>query len=158
MTALPLIETVPAAAYETELFGTLHVDDSQLVHFDEGLLGFPAFRRWILLEGARRGTAWLQSAEHRSLAFLVVEPFVVFDEFTLDISDADVARLGASHAEQLTPFALVTLPRPGETATANLQGPLLINLESRRAAQIIISESAWGVRQPLPADLLRTDR
>jgi flagellar assembly factor FliW len=142
------------AVYATELFGQLAVSDASVVRFDDGLLGFPGFTRWILLDGARDGLGWLQSAEHPALAFLLVEPFVVYDEFTLDAPPTVVKALGAERADELAVFAIVTLGTEGATATANLQGPIMMNLRSRLGAQFVTPETGWGLRQPVPAELL----
>jgi flagellar assembly factor FliW len=144
--------------YATELFGELTVSEARVVHFGNGLLGFPGFTRWVVLDGGRDGLGWLQSAEHPALAFLLVEPFVVFDEFTLDVPPAAVRALGAGHAEELAVFAIVTLGADGATATANLQGPLLMNLRSRCGAQVVTPHGVWSLRQPVPAELLRAGR
>jgi flagellar assembly factor FliW len=51
-------------------------------------------------------------------------------------------------------LAIVTLPRSrDEMPTANLQGPLAINVASRRGKQLAISESPFGIRCPI--DLTR---
>jgi flagellar assembly factor FliW len=131
------------------------VSEARLVHFDQGLLGFPGCTRWIVLDGARAGLSWLQSAEHAALAFLLLEPAVVFDAFTMDIPAGVVRALGAEHAEHLAVFAIVTLEAGGTTATANLQGPLLMNLRSRRGAQVVMPDSPWGLHEPVPPALLR---
>ena len=81
--------------YESNLFGQLEVSDTRLVAFPDGLLGFADCHRWIVLDGPGQGTSWLQSADYSGLAFLCIEPFVVFPEFTLDIPPAAASGLGA---------------------------------------------------------------
>jgi flagellar assembly factor FliW len=134
----------------SDLFGALDVADDQLLRFDDGLPGFTGCKRWILIEGEKPGTAWLQSVELGAIAFLLIDPFVFFDGFSVDIAPSEVRRLEADDATQLAVFAIVTFPATRtEVATANLQGPVVINAPRRRAAQIVLSDGSWGVRQPL---------
>jgi flagellar assembly factor FliW len=133
----------------SDLLGPIEVRDDQVLRFDDGLAGFTACTKWILIDGARAGTAWLQSADVSSLAFLLIDPFLYFDDFFLDLSPQDLRRVGADDAARVAVFAVVTLPATrAEPATANLQGPIVINVAGRRAVQIVLDDSPWGVRQP----------
>ena len=136
---------------ETRLFGAISLDGANVVTFERGLLGLPAFRRWLFIEGDSPATAWLQSADHPSLAFALVDPFTMFPEFTLTIDAFTLRMLGAAHASDVRVCALVTLSSGADAPTANLQGPLLIHMTSGRATQLVVSDSVFGVRSELPA-------
>jgi flagellar assembly factor FliW len=157
MTApLPVEQEKPAVrTLRSELFGTLEITDNDLIEFADGLLGFPECRTWALLRGTKDGSAWLQSAEHSYLVFLLVDPFVFFEGYTADLSDAELRRLHAKDAAEIAVFAIVTLPDPGdETCTANLQGPVVVNVAARRGIQVVFGEGPFGVRAPIPLDAL----
>ncbi|HYV99063.1 MAG TPA: flagellar assembly protein FliW [Gemmatimonadaceae bacterium] len=137
---------------ETRLFGPVTLDGARVVEFERGLLGFPRFRRWVFLDGEAEGMSWLQSLDHPALAFLLVNPFAAFPYFTLRIGSTELRALGARHASELTVCALVTIaPDLDVAGTANLQGPLLINLRERRGMQVVIADSEWTVREALPS-------
>lgn len=151
--AMPADPTGARRSIPTELFGPLELADQQILEFPSGIFGFPACHHWTLIEGARRGTAWLQSVDHSALAFLLVDPFVYFDGFTAELSPTELRSLDAQDPGQIAVFAIVTLPRRREdTPTANLQGPLVINVVARRGTQVILGETAWGVQQDLRFD------
>ncbi|MCX5767543.1 MAG: flagellar assembly protein FliW [Gemmatimonadetes bacterium] len=134
----------------SELFGPVDVAEEHILEFREGILGFPACHSWILIDGAKPGTAWLQSVDHSTLAFLLADPFVFFEGFTTELSPSELFRLDARDASQLAVFVIVTLPASRtEQATANLQGPLIINVHASRGAQVVLGETAWSVRQPI---------
>jgi flagellar assembly factor FliW len=159
MTASLMMPAAPGAqVFQSDLFGELQISEARLIEFPEGLLGFPECRQWIALDGPVNGTAWLQSAEYSGLAFFCIEPFVVFPEYTLDVPAAVVEQLGATHQDKLFVLSLVTLANRGRTATANLQGPVLMNLRERTGLQIVTSDSEWSIRQPLPPQVLRWER
>jgi flagellar assembly factor FliW len=144
------LSLAPSRALATKLFGTIEVEADQMVQTPEGVIGFPACREWVLLDGARPGTAWLQSAEHGALAFLLADPFTAFDGYAVDLSTKELERLGASETADIAVFAIVTLPaREGEPATANLAAPVVVDVSGRRAAQVIISDGRWSVKAPI---------
>lgn len=139
----------------TRLFGPIDVQEQEVLEFRDGLLGFSLFRRWLLIEGKKPGTAWLQSADHGALAFMLVDPFQAFDGYTAHLGPAEIERLGAQDPSLIAVFAIVTLPsEDAPEATANLRGPVVINVSARVGAQIVASEGTWSVRQPLPATAL----
>jgi flagellar assembly factor FliW len=138
-----------AVSIPSYLFGAIPAPADRVLYFDAGILGFPTHRRWLLLEGARPGTAWLQSADQDTLAFMLVDPFVVFDAFTVDLTQNELRRLDAANPSDVLVFSLVTLPLTTDaSATANLQGPLVINVRARRGVQMIIEGNRWRVREP----------
>lgn len=156
-TSIPATLSMPlGVTVSSDLLGPLHVADDQIIVFEAGIAGFRQCTRWILIDGERSGTAWLQSVDQGSLAFLLVDPFLFFDGYSVDLSPTDARRVQAEDAAQLAVFAIVTITaKSSDVATANLQGPIVINVARRRAAQLVLSDGPWGVRQPfhlLPLD------
>ncbi|MHB1310472.1 MAG: flagellar assembly protein FliW [Gemmatimonadaceae bacterium] len=150
---MTLIATEPRVAQgievRSELFGPLQVTDDQVLQFKDGIVGFAECTQWILIAGERPGTAWLQSIDVAALAFLLIDPFIFFDGFSVDISPLDVRRLRAIDATQLAVFAIVTFPAARtDVSTANLQGPIVINTTQRCGAQIVLGDGPWEVRHP----------
>lgn len=137
----------PGMIVHSSLLGPLSVAPAELLEFPDGLYGFPECRQFVLVPAEKEGLYWLQSAEHSTLAFLLVDPFLHFDGYAVDIPPADLSGLAAEHPSDIVILAIVTLPRTRhERLTANLQGPLAVNLAQQRAKQLAVSESDFGVR------------
>jgi flagellar assembly factor FliW len=153
---LPVVQAVHGPrVLRSDLFGPLDISDDDLIEFGDGLLGFPQCRSWALLAGTKPGTAWLQSAEHSALIFLLVDPFVFFEGFTADLSNGELRRLNAHDASSIALFAIVTLPGGShDQCTANLQGPLVLNVAERRGIQVVFGEGAFDVKAPIPLSAL----
>ncbi len=149
--ALPLAfvpgapETVEVAS---QLFGcTLVVPASACITTTDGLYGFPGCREWVLLDAKRPGFFWLHSRDERALAFLLVDPFQAFPDYAVTLSRRDRAALQVQRESDVAILAIVTLPSPPSgLPTANLQGPLAVNLRAGLARQIAVGDSAWGTR------------
>ncbi|MBV6521230.1 MAG: Flagellar assembly factor FliW [Gemmatimonadaceae bacterium] len=140
----------------SEVLGTLPVLRGDLLEFPAGVPGFPAARTWALLPAPREGVYWLQSADYSALAFLLVDPFLYFPErYQVELSNAELARLGSPGLQDIIVLAIVTMPpHRGESCTANLQAPLLFNLRERQAFQSIRTDDGYSVREAFDLDLL----
>lgn len=141
-------EARPTAAAGADIDGVLV--------FDRGIYGFPDARGFTLSATSRKGLYWLQSTEYDALCLVLADPFLFFKGYAVELSDIDAAHLGATSQEDVVILVTVTLSdTPGRASTANLQGPIAINLRTRRGRQIIMNEGGFGVREPLELDTPR---
>ena len=148
---------MPASAQDSDagkeihsrIFGRLTVTGDQLVTLPEGLVGFPACHEFALLPAGPRGFSWLQSMDHETLALLLVDPFIYFPGYSIDVPAPVVARLDAAEAASISVQAVVTLGGAEGGATANLQGPVLFNIENRRGYQYVMQNTRFTTREPL---------
>lgn len=142
--AYPMPSTITVAS---DLLGTLSVETSAVLNFPKGLLGFPECRSFVLLPSEREHVYWLQSVDYSALAFLLVDPFVFFEGYTVDLSPTDLTGRSAA-PDGVTVLAIVTLPRArDEKPTANLQGPVVIDTVACEGFQVVISNSSYGIRE-----------
>lgn len=144
--------SVSSKAVETRLFGTIDIPDDQRITLPDGVLGFSSCHDFALLPAGPANFYWLQSLEHATLAFLLVDPFPYFEGYAIDVPDPVVAHLRAERADEVSVLAILTLAGPGEGATANLQGPILLNLSSRIGQQFVVQNSPYTTRERIPAD------
>lgn len=150
----PALASDDVVRIDSVLLGRQRTPTERIFHFEHGLIGFPDCRRYALFPTARRELFWLQGVDEPALTFLVVDPFAVVDEFTVELegescpTDADPDRLSI--------LAIVTLPRtPDEPATANLQGLVILDAERREGHQVVLPDSPYGVRWPVDLTELR---
>ena len=137
----------------SDVLGPLTVGRAELLQFPQGLYGFPECQGWALVPTKRDGLFWLQSTEHAPLAFLLVDPFTHFPGYAVDLTAADLARVGTSDPSEIAVLAVVTIgSRDGALPTANLQGPVVLNMRARRGFQIVLSVERYGTREPFTVD------
>jgi flagellar assembly factor FliW len=147
---LAAVATSPRMIVHSDLLGPIDVGEEDFITFPAGLFGFPECRDFVLVPAARDGMYWLQSTDHGTLAFLLADPFRYFDGYVVDLSASDRSELRVTSPTDVVILAIVTLPRDGDALpTANLQGPLAINLELRRAKQLALAESRFEIRSPI---------
>ncbi len=127
----------------TSRFGTIEIPDEHILTFHSGLIGFTEHKRYSLLGDARGiGYQWLQSLDDGSIAFVVVEPGVVKPDYHVEIQDDALHEIEFQDGDDVVVLSIVTIPpdQPNK-ATANLQGPLIINATRNQGKQIILNES-----------------
>jgi flagellar assembly factor FliW len=133
----------------SDVLGPLTVGRAELLQFPQGLYGFPECHGWVLVPTKREGLFWLQSTQHAPLAFLLVDPFTHFPGYAVDLSAADLARVDTSEPSEIVVLAVVTVgSRDGAPPTANLQGPVVLNMRARHGFQIVLSVEGYGTREP----------
>ena len=121
------------------------------LHFAHGLPGFPGERRFALVRwGAFEGPYSLMvDLDDPAVRFLVMPPYLFFPDYVVDIDDATAARVHLERAEDCLLLVIVTLTSTPEEATANLLGPVVINLQTREGVQAVLAESGYSTRTPL---------
>lgn len=134
---------------QTQRFGEIEVEEQQLITLPEGLPGLPDFKRALLIGPEEsRPVMWLQNAEDATLALPVVETFLVCPDYTLDVPDADIARLQIRSEGDLWVLSILVIPQEMEKMTANLSAPLLINHQSQLGKQVVVDDRRYNVRTP----------
>ncbi|WCJ58183.1 flagellar assembly protein FliW [Fontisphaera persica] len=125
-------------------------DANQVLHFPAGLLGFENLKQYVLLGSPEEAPfLWLQVVDEPNLAFVVVPPAAVVENYTPDLSDEDVEFLGLQSPEDALVLNIVTVRGPTR-ATVNLKGPLVINRRTLVGKQVIPHNAAeYPVNHPL---------
>lgn len=119
---------------------TLQSFDKQCVfRFDDGIPGFENAREWIILcNQAEEPFAWMQSISVPDLSFIVVDPWQILPEYSVKISDYDINRLGVTRKEDVLVLVIVSVKEKIEEMTANLIGPVVLNVKEKKGAQVVI--------------------
>jgi flagellar assembly factor FliW len=134
----------------SDRFGELEIEPDRVIEFADGLLGFPDSKRFAMLEANESGLYfWLQSVDDPSLAFLSVIPWEFFADYAVDLSDDVERTLGVQAESDVLVLSLVTVQPENRQLTANLLGPLVINVVARRGCQLVLADSGFSVRAPL---------
>ena len=133
---------------DTTRFGKLSVDDDRIMTFPRGLLGFPAYTRFALIQtGQENYFFWLQSVDEPALAFVVADPSIFFKDYDVPIREEVQAELQLEDPGHVQVFVICN--KVDEWLTGNLLGPLVVNAINRTGAQVVLTEKKWTTRQPL---------
>lgn len=121
-----------------------------VIDFVAPMPGFPDDRRFVLVRLEDTGMLYaLTSVDSAGLRFLVVPPAQFFPDYAPEIDDDALAALGVSDGDGLLVLLVVTAGDGVEDATVNLMAPIVLDQQSRRAVQLVLSRSGLSVRQKL---------
>ena len=137
-------------AIESTRFGKIEIDESIVLEFDAGMIGFPEHRRYAILKQRDDSVfMWLHSIDDGGLAFPIVLPWVFHWDYEVKLSDDDAATLQLESPEQAEIFCVVRAADQLGDFTINLRGPIVIHGASRLGRQVINEVGGYGVREPL---------
>lgn len=145
----------------TRIFGEIEVAEDRIITFENGIIGFPDLKHFTLLydeeQGERAGIRFLQSVEEPSFAMPVIDPLMVMPDYDPEVNDELLTVLGNLTQDNLLVLVTVTVPSDLKQMSVNLQGPFVINVEERRACQMIAEGNKYPVRFPI-YDILQARR
>jgi flagellar assembly factor FliW len=135
----------------TTRFGVLEAKEEDLIHFPLGMLGFEDLKEYLLLPVPDNPVfCWLQAARESALAFLLVDPFVIFKNYEVEIGENHQKYLGITQDAPIVVLAVVTVPPEGVKAmTANLLGPVAINLGAKKGLQLVLEGTRYTTKHSL---------
>ena len=136
----------------TKAYGAVDVDERQRITFPQGLFGFETIRDYVLLDADRQPFYWLQSVDVEQVAFVLINPFLFRPDYELDIDDNLAGSIGITSPDKALIFTIVTFPGNGPM-TANLQGPIIINQDTRIGRQEILSDLRWKTKHDILEEL-----
>ncbi len=131
---------------KTKTMGIVNVDEDKIIEFPNGIFGFESYHRYALLEAEYKPFVWMQSLDEQNLAFLLIDPFIIADNYELDVDDKTLYEIGIESPTDVVVYSIVTVPAEGGPVTANLQGPVVINRLNNNALQVIVSDSRWTTK------------
>jgi flagellar assembly factor FliW len=137
----------------TRRFGTIEVAEDQVIYVPSGLIGFPSQKRYVLLEHKKGSPfVWFQAVDEEDLAFILLDPLLCKPDFELLISPEDRKALELSDScEGMQTLVIVNVTSAGPLEiTANLLGPVVMNVKKRLAKQIVLYQSPYSTRFPIP--------
>lgn len=133
---------------QTTRFGTVQVDDNRIIHFPTGLLGFSSYKDYVLLQPDDDGVFfWLQSVQSPELAFVVSDPSLWVEGYEATIRREQMRQLGLNSIDDAQVFVIVN--KYDQRLTANLQGPLVININNQQGMQLVLADKRWTTRHEI---------
>ena len=138
---------------KTKIFGEVEISDDKILTFEDGIIGFPDLKHFTLIHDEEKGTdagiRYFQSIEEPAFAMPVMNPLMVCEDYNLQVSEEFLSSLGNISDENIVVLVTVTVPTDLTKMTVNLQGPILINANKKKGAQIIVEGNDYPVRFPI---------
>ncbi|MBM9537400.1 flagellar assembly protein FliW [Desulfobulbus alkaliphilus] len=131
-------------------FGEVEYDPSNVIHFPDGLIGLDQLKRFLVIPNKKQGPLfWIQSIDDPAFAFVVTDPTNFFLDYVVLPDDKEREKLGIDPQGTCFVLAIVSVLE-NKDITLNLSGPILYAPETNRAMQVILEDSCYDTRTPLP--------
>jgi flagellar assembly factor FliW len=133
--------------FESTRFGQLEVAPESIIELEHGIIGFPRFKKFVMLD-YKEPFSWLHSVEESSLAFVVVDgasfgavydASIAFSEPSCDFRADDEYAI----------LLVVTFRSPREESSVNTKAPIFVNVRNRKGVQAIYDSPQYSTRWPL---------
>ncbi len=139
-------------------FGDLEVPDDKVIHFKEGLPGFPKIHRFAVLDVEElKPFQYLQALDDPPISLFIINPFIVDPTYEFRLADSDMEDVNSADSTNLTVYAVATIPDDATRATVNLMAPVVINEKDRFGKQVILHDSKYSVKHPLLSGGVQND-
>ncbi len=136
----------------THAFGTIDIDEAQIICLTEPMAGFPDHIRFAVLDpDPEVPFKWFQSVDSIEVCFLISDPAPFFPEYRVELSKRQLQDLQITEETDTAVAVVLRVPEEMTEATANLLAPFVFNTQAKLARQIILEGSGHPVRAPLLA-------
>ncbi|HHV38353.1 MAG TPA: flagellar assembly protein FliW [Tepidimicrobium sp.] len=132
----------------TTNFGEIEIDKEKIFSFPDGLLGFEEDREFVIInnEDPEIPFQWLQSLRNPDLAFVIINPFLVYPNYDIRISKAVRDKLKIEDEKDVAIYSIVVVPEDMEKMTANLLGPIILNIDKKLGKQVILDDDRYSTK------------
>lgn len=143
---------------KTKFFGEVDLPEEKILTFDRGLIGLSDYKQYTILydvEKEETNICWLQSVDEPTLALPIIKPLLVKEDYNPVVEDELLTHIGELTEENLVIFLTMTVPSDITQMSVNLKAPIIINADTRKAAQIMVENQDYEVKYKI-YDLLKS--
>ena len=128
-------------------FGEISYAEEDVLVFPRGIPAFEKHHKWVLAGEEDNAIKWLQNIEDGDLALPVTTPDAVMPDYNAKIPEDELDIVGSRDFADLALLIVVSIPEAAPwDMTANLRAPILVNLKSRKAVQVIVLNEEYPIR------------
>ena len=139
----------------TKNFGDLEYDAGKVIHFPAGLPGYPDDRNFVLLDMEDTGDTffWLQSVDDGEVCFPLMNVYRAIPGYDPQVAPEDLMELGEAGADGMAVYNITVIPDNISETRVNLRAPVFINIDTRRAKQVVCQNEEYAVRHYIMDEL-----
>lgn len=132
---------------ETRDFGPVEITENEIIQFPDGIYGFDNSKRFALLDtGSSAGVMHLQCVDSPTPRFIVLDPFMILEDYAPNLPAEALKNLKADSIEALSLLVIAVIPEDFKASTVNLKSPIAINFKEHLGMQVILGNRDYSVR------------
>ncbi len=135
---------------ETRRWGILEINPQEVIHFPKGIPGFEECKHFSVFDSEEiQPFQWLICVDNPDLGFVIINPHLFRPEYAPELFDGDTVELQIEPDDKIAMYAIVTIEDDPQQSTANLQGPLVINISKRLGKQVVVVSDDYTVKEKI---------
>lgn len=134
---------------QPKFHGEMEIAEEKIYRFESGIPGFLEEKQFCLLTLDDTPFFVLQSLETKEVAFIVTNPFEVYRDYEVKLTDEVLSSLQIETELEVLTFVILTIQDPFNDTTANLQAPIIINSSKKMGKQFIMNGSEYRTKHRL---------
>ena len=121
-----------------------------LTFIEKGILGFENETQFTLSSyDENTPFYWLKSIHNEEIAFMVIEPSILVQDYAFDLPDEVAQILNIKTEADVFVLVILTIPENPLDMSANLLGPLVFHKNENKGQQLILEHSHYPVQFPV---------
>jgi len=134
----------------SKLLGEVEYSADSVIKFAEGLIGITDKKDFIFIEKEDfLPFNYLQSIDDPDFNLIVINPFFVDKDYTYSIPKDDLKSLNIKDDSDYFIVAIVVFANKIENITVNLRAPIIINIKTKEAKQVLLLNEDYDIEEPL---------
>jgi flagellar assembly factor FliW len=132
----------------TKNFGDIEIDEDKIISFPEGIPGFEDENKFVIISNPDEENPfhWLQSVNTPGLAFVIINPFLILKDYSLELPSSAVEKLELGSEDDAAVYSIAVVPEKIENITINLLGPIVINWKKKIGGQVILDDEKYSTK------------
>jgi flagellar assembly factor FliW len=146
-----MTEEVQLVTVDSPRFGKIEYAQSDVMVFPWSIPGFTDMHRWLILSlDSQPGYVWIQSLDDPTTALPAADPWMLFEGYDPKLPAYAFLGLEIQDPEDFTLLCVVVVKPGAEEMTMNLMAPIVVNLRTNRARQVVLDGTNYSVNAPIP--------
>lgn len=120
------------------------------IQFPAGLIGYPDLKAYRLFEPQDSyPLKFLQAVDREDVSFTCIDVQAIKPDYMVPLGEQDAAGLAIREPADALVLALLVIPEDPRQMTANLAGPVVVNVRTLQARQIVLNIDQFPLAYPV---------
>ncbi|MBB6624467.1 flagellar assembly protein FliW [Clostridium gasigenes] len=129
--------------------GKIQYKKEEVITFKKGIPGCEEYKNYVIKEIEESPFKILQSVQNNELAFIIISPFDVVDNYEIKLSEEIIKNIKIENQKDVMLYSIVNVSSKVENITTNLRAPLVLNIKEKFGEQLIVDKDVYKIKHPL---------
>ena len=129
-------------------FGEIEYDEQKIIHFPDGIPGFPDDKRFLFMSEQEDEDTffWLQSVDNGDVAFTLMNVYGILPNYDPQCDEEEMKELCDITDAPVEIYNIVVIPEDAKQMRVNLMAPVVINMEAGLGRQVVCMNDDYPIR------------